>query len=253
MDLHAIIKQKKLKYRRILNRKFKFIENEYKLYNQVAKGKRIKPKKVDITGQKSLISLYDSKTDLASEICREIVNAIPEELYGKCVNCFIGESSELDHFLPKEFFPYFSIFHLNLVPICGTCNKKKGKSIPLKGNDFIHPYFDFIPDIQYLKCNIIFRNNVAKAVFSINKNVLGYLEKRMIDHYENLDLLDRFQKKSAQYFSRIATYKNYKGQNYILKILKKDREEAIIFYGTNSWKAVLCTEMLRVNFLKKIP
>ena len=49
----------------------------------------------------------------------------------------------LDHFLPKAKFPVFSILPENLVPACGTCNKKMAANFSTDENlQPLHPYFD---------------------------------------------------------------------------------------------------------------
>lgn len=50
------------------------------------------------------------------------------------------EFTNLDHFLPKKFFPHLSLFNNNLIPICVKCNSTgaKGEKIPKLPN--LHPY-----------------------------------------------------------------------------------------------------------------
>ncbi|WP_147445675.1 HNH endonuclease [Corallococcus aberystwythensis] len=64
---------------------------------------------------------------------------------GNCPLCGSLGAGTVDHYLPKDEFPEFSIFSLNLVPACTFCNSaEKGKifrgdSAPAR---IIHPYFD---------------------------------------------------------------------------------------------------------------
>jgi len=46
-----------------------------------------------------------------------------------CFLCSISEVSSLDHYLPKELFPHFSILPQNLIPSCSKCNSLKGTKI----------------------------------------------------------------------------------------------------------------------------
>jgi hypothetical protein len=62
-----------------------------------------------------------------------------------CPMCGSQHPGTLDHYLPRESFPEFSILPCNLIPACPHCNSgvKKGR---YRGTDsperFIHPYFE---------------------------------------------------------------------------------------------------------------
>lgn len=62
-----------------------------------------------------------------------------------CPMCGSHHPGTLDHYLPRESFPEFSILPCNLVPACPHCNsgvkkgRYKGASVPER---FLHPYFD---------------------------------------------------------------------------------------------------------------
>lgn len=61
-----------------------------------------------------------------------------------CPMCGSTGVGTLEHYLPKELYPEFSVFTYNLFPCCQSCNQKrgqKGASTPI-GESFIHPYFD---------------------------------------------------------------------------------------------------------------
>ena len=60
-----------------------------------------------------------------------------------CPMCGSLHSGTLDHVLPKEDYPAFSVFSLNLVPAC-NCNSKRGRiSVGANaGERILHPYFD---------------------------------------------------------------------------------------------------------------
>jgi hypothetical protein len=68
-----------------------------------------------------------------------------------CLMCGGAGMGTLDHYLPKDIYPEFSIFSANLVPAC-NCNSlrrttHKGQATPQR---VIHPYFDqFVTDRLY--------------------------------------------------------------------------------------------------------
>lgn len=60
-----------------------------------------------------------------------------------CPMCGSMHSGTLDHYLPKNHYPVFSVFSKNLVPAC-KCNSKRGEILlgPNPGERVLHPYFD---------------------------------------------------------------------------------------------------------------
>ena len=71
-----------------------------------------------------------------------------------CVLCNDRPAGEVDHFLPRKFYPALSVLFLNLVGVCDKCNKHKGSSCsadPTK--QFVHPYFDVVPAEVFLHCS----------------------------------------------------------------------------------------------------
>lgn len=61
-----------------------------------------------------------------------------------------GQPNTLDHYLPKEDYPEFSITPVNLFPMCDTCQGFKGTlTVDNDGRRyFIHPYFDDFAEQQ---------------------------------------------------------------------------------------------------------
>lgn len=61
-----------------------------------------------------------------------------------CPICGSPVTGDLDHYLPRNVYPEFSIMRANLVPACSHCNSG-GKGTTVHGGEprrFIHPYFD---------------------------------------------------------------------------------------------------------------
>lgn len=62
-----------------------------------------------------------------------------------CPMCGSPVTGTLDHYLPREHFPEFSIFSRNLVPACSACNSSVKKELfqgPVCPERFLHPYYD---------------------------------------------------------------------------------------------------------------
>lgn len=69
-----------------------------------------------------------------------------------CPMCGSSSCGTLDHVLPKEHFPEFSLYSRNLVPAC-MCNLKRGSAFKGQGNArVLHPYFDTILSERLVGC-----------------------------------------------------------------------------------------------------
>ncbi|PFB62839.1 HNH endonuclease [Bacillus cereus] len=130
-------------------------------------------------------------------------------LRAKCIYCGINSPGTFDHYLPKEDYPEFAVLSMNLIPCCEKCNSKKGKR--WRNNDdirmFLNLYYDLIPDEQFLYASLAYhdRSNVPTVSFylrlgeSIDLNLTSVIAL----HYENLDLLNRFEDQANDELSNI--------------------------------------------------
>lgn len=92
-----------------------------------------------------LVRLYKqylvAKSKPARRIYEDLINAAKD----KCPFCGgIGNPKTLDHFLPKDHFPQYSILPDNLIPSCRDCNMgEKAENFATRAEDqYIHPYRD---------------------------------------------------------------------------------------------------------------
>ncbi|MBD8548261.1 HNH endonuclease [Sphingomonas sp. CFBP 8760] len=89
----------------------------------------------------ALFALYDSR-GRSGPIARIRRPAVP---FKSCPMCGSLGGRSLDHALPRQRFPEFSILRENLVPACEICNSsEKGDTYrgPSRPTRFIHPYYD---------------------------------------------------------------------------------------------------------------
>ncbi|WP_431882095.1 HNH endonuclease [Micromonospora chalcea] len=95
----------------------------------------------------------------------------------------------IDHFLPKDKYPEFSLFVNNLVPVCPDCNRYKST---LTGSQeegrFFHAYYDDVPaDVPLLISKISVGEGVL-VTFSVNDALSGSLYKNAKYQFEKLRL-----------------------------------------------------------------
>lgn len=85
----------------------------------------------------------------------------------KCPLCLQRDSTELDHYLPRDTHPTFAVQPTNLVPICSVCNKKKLNQVAVTPEDqFLHPYFDDLGGAAWLRATLI-EVQGAPVIFSV--------------------------------------------------------------------------------------
>jgi hypothetical protein len=67
-----------------------------------------------------------------------------------------GSPSTIDHYLPKEDYPHFSVTPANLTPMCDACQTAKGQeTVDEDGHRiFLHPYFDEFLTAQVVRLTI---------------------------------------------------------------------------------------------------
>lgn len=106
-----------------------------------------------------------------------------------CAMCGSPNNGTLDHYLPKELYPEFSIFTYNLLPACLFCNSgKKGANV--KGSKtserFLHPYFDKFADDPLWTVKIV-RPLAAIGFHPVPLSTLGRkLRTRITFHLNNV-------------------------------------------------------------------
>ncbi len=101
------------------------------------------------------INLYESPT---GTIKRDIIDKIEDHDLSYCPFCGgLGVPDTLDHFLPKDEYPEYSVFSKNLIPCCDSCNRKKStKTVDENGEKmFFHPYYDDINNYEIYKLKIL--------------------------------------------------------------------------------------------------
>lgn len=147
-----------------------------------------------------------------------------------------GTTVELDHFFPKDDYPYLAISLYNLIPSCHTCNhmkhKKKLKIYPYK--ESINEYFQFshkllkLPyTVDNLELELVKKQNNRKVRKKLNNynNVLhiGSLYENHKDIVS--EILIKSEMYTESYIEELMT--NYKGR------LFKNKEDLLrlIFGG----------------------
>lgn len=195
------------------------------------------------TEKEALIYLYEGRSNTVSDLKNSIKLNQDVHLRQICPNCGLLPAVTVDHYIPKEIHPDFSIYSKNLIWSCGTCNGKKStywKEPTHRG--IINFYDDDIPNFNYLDCKIENNNGILKANFTLNYEKLRDYPV-IKSHYERLEILnlykDHIPTKLAEMASDLSTYKGELSSEGVKRILIKQYFKRIREFGKNDWKAAL--------------
>jgi len=167
----------------------------------------------------------------------------------RCPFCGVSESGTLDHYLPKELYPEFSVFALNLVPSCAKCNTRKRTLIVDENTNvryFLHPYFDDIPNELFLKVHIAIGQDTLRLRFRVFRSTGMTLKcyKQLQSHFTQLGLADRYQAHSLIELRGLhGSFVRFYGQNgdsaRIASELVAYADSYEAAHGPNFWRVVL--------------
>ncbi len=234
------------------------IEPQFIVYNEKFTEKKIyeissillNPNEKD-----ALIDLYSYKSAIIRNVKNKILDSQIRTINATCQYCTLNSVNTLDHFIPKEDFPEFSVNPLNLFPCCSECNSKKSNSC-FRGEEslFLNLYLDELPEVNYLKAEFEFTDEIPLVTFSlVNLGLIDRVTFRTIsNHFERLDLLERMREKSNEIVTEIinSLKTNYRLKNDVeeLKIFIEEEElENKEAYGFNYWKSVLKLSLIQYD------
>jgi 5-methylcytosine-specific restriction endonuclease McrA len=159
-----------------------------------------------------------------------------------CPYCGFGHASTLDHYLPKAYYPLFSVLPINLVPACKDCNSYKGTQ-PLDGtNDVSHPYFEDprIESDTWLQATVN-ETTPPTASFSLVTPASwpNNLARRVENYFRDLKLASRFAVEASSELASLSDYlreiSSSKQVSEHLELVAKSERKL----RRNSWKAAL--------------
>jgi len=151
----------------------------------------------------------------------------------------------LDHFLPKESYPEFSIYSRNLTPSCGRCNSLKGTDASAR---YLHAYYDQIPHKRFLRTSVQLRPGAVWVSFSVNvTNIDGPLAEKVAHQFTTLQLGERYSMQAAE---RLGSYAPSLERTFAasgVDGVKADLRallRATVSNGANYWEVVFLRALL---------
>ena len=243
--LKQIISQKNWDRKTLLEAKLITLEQAYDYYlENKNKLEGMNPNSLLSWDKDLLLHCYNSDT-IASESLKKQI----KRLSYKCSYCNIDRPREVDHYLPKEEFPEFSVLTLNLMPTCSTCNKKKGLRWKNSSNQriFLNVYFDYIPEEQFLFVKIVLLNGIPIVSFFVAKDLINEVPTEIWElinrHVTEFNLTSRYTEEVNDVIGEMTATLLAKDITLDLesvrKILWDEAKAKEMFYGNNYWKRVL--------------
>ncbi len=198
---------------------------------------------------------------------KEELAQVYQECGGICPFCNIRKIEEIDHYIPKKPYPEFTLYPLNLIPICNKCNKKKGDMFvdDAKQRYFINFYSDNIDNAVFLKVTISFDTADVKKTTKIkyeadfSKITDDYLKGIVEKHYIKLGLIKKYEEEAGEEVSNLFDIlmnqdDNNKEEikNAISRIVIGTKNKQLKQAGKNDWKYLLYEEMIRVAYVEEM-
>jgi hypothetical protein len=194
-----------------------------------------------------LHSLYNYKSKTFRAFRGQIAALQPQAIRYTCQYCTLTPSQSLDHYVPKEAFPEFSVHTLNLIPCCSTCNGHK--SYVWKDGDqrlFINYYLDVLPDEQYLFVEISEDANGELDFRFFLENVSDILDvefDRIVSHFTRLKLFKRMKRSAVGMISELknSVLSGVEKASLadVIDTVRSTAQRNMVSYGNNHWKAIL--------------
>jgi hypothetical protein len=161
-----------------------------------------------------------------------------------CPICGHRIVTNLDHYMPKSLYPRLSVVPINLVPVCTDCNKIKLHDFPMSPQEVtLHPYYDNIENVQWLKADIVEKSPPA-VIYSVQPHTDwdALLSQRVTNHFNSFEINQLYSKQAAVELTNI---------NYRLQKLFDDKgvigvhqhlqeaAESAEHANKNSWQTAL--------------
>jgi len=193
------------------------------------------------------INLYENHKGV---ITKEIIELLREHELSYCPFCSgLGVPDTLDHFLPKDIYPEYSIFSKNLIPSCDSCNRAKStKVLDANGEKmFFHPYYDEIKDEDIYILDILPPYDKAPDFkLTVNDKLSNRIKNIAENQINQLKVESRFRKYFRGEYKRLkkeVLKNNNHGKIDLKKLLNIFYNKGLLV-GINYWDTIFYKSVL---------
>lgn len=165
----------------------------------------------------------------------------------ECPLCGFGEPSQLDHYLPRSAYGELAIYPNNLIPCCGPCNNSKRTVVPglgaAHGPGLIHPYYQELPDIDFLKADALFEGETLSVTYLIDTvGIDEGLARKLQFQLDRLKLNARYRKQVNKFLNEQRTAMLLFGTESAERLSEYLRTSAVNLarsFHRNDWRVAL--------------
>ncbi|KGH12736.1 hypothetical protein P608_10320 [Comamonas thiooxydans] len=198
------------------------------------------------------LTLYGNPAD--DSVQKPILEHLRERTLQICPACGEdGTPNTLDHYLPKNHYPEFSITTVNLFPMCDICQGWKGvKTVNDTGKRlFLHPYFDKFLERQVVSLEIGAPYNAPRAIsLGAHPDLPPALQLIVSRHMKELEMVSRYYHFfREQYIRLLGSASDIREEGLDMRqqiglFRRTARRKSINSWGHIFYDAVLCNEDL---------
>lgn len=206
--------------------------------------------------KEALLHCYNVSTKAVRDLKTNIIENQNIYYKTKCAYCGLGDNNNMDHYLPKDLFPEYSVHMYNLIPCCSYCNEKKSALFldAQKNREIFNPYFDKLNIKLILECRIHCNESSIETTLLLHNGV----DQVCMNHLSKLDIINRYKKELPGKISNIMydliVIADEYGENIekSKKVMKRKLEEYERIQGHNSLDALIYRAYLNVDKLFEI-
>lgn len=208
---------------------------------------RLKP----VDGKK-FVNLYSNPKDGA--VHQPILKSLRARTLQICPACGEdGTPNTLDHYLPKDRYPEFSITAANLSPMCDICQGAKLVKTITMANEriFLHPYYDDFLDTQVIELEFVKPLEAPPSITLRPSTALNALQAALVSrHLNELGVIRRYNhffRDEYMRLLRLTSDMRQRGQN--LRDQLESFRNMASYKSVNSWGHVFYAGVIADNDL----
>ncbi|NVK13316.1 MAG: hypothetical protein HWE35_03975 [Rhodobacteraceae bacterium] len=174
-NFDAITSAKQKNRRKWLSKLRPFVVSRYcEFWMNRAELGGLSRKQWSVLSAKVLRHCYESKVAPLAKMKERFFYEMSDLSKSRCAYCMLREPNEIDHYLPIDVFPEFSVLPANWVHVCGICNRRKGTELTGPPRSILNPYFDGVSgDEALLYAELQYEAGVPHVIFVVpNPNPL---------------------------------------------------------------------------------
>lgn len=196
------------------------------------------------------VDCYNLDRKPVAALKQAILDARPANRRSLCQWCLIDTWSDLDHFVPKESFPEFSVMARNLAPCCSKCNKAKSDYWPPVGvvPEVLSLYYSSLLDRSHLAATVTHALGGSSAIQFFIRHDAGLTAAEIVTlevHYARLQLMPRLQDAGISALSRFReTLRSHAvSRANAVQFLTEEAAGLVTAFGANHYEALTATAL----------